>query len=1498
MAEQNKQYTTLLQKALDQLKAYREEEVQRQEPIAIVGMGSRLHSDSDDLQAFAHMLLNKGHNRAEVPAGRWDIDQYYDEQPGTPGKTYTRYAHYIKGIDLFDASFFGISPIEALAMDPQQRLLLETAWRAWEHAGYLPRTEPDTGVFIGVSNLEYAQLIQKTALDERSQPYAGTGNMLNTLAGRISYLLGLKGPALAIDTACSSSLVALHQAINSIRRGECRQALVGAANLLISPENTIAVSQANMLSPDGFCKTFDASADGYARGEGVAALLLKPLSAAQQDGDRICAIIRGSAVNHNGGGTGLTVPSGQAQQALIRTALADAGCKAADISYVEAHGTGTALGDPIEIKAIYEAYGREQSENTLHIGSVKANLGHLEAAAGMAGLIRVVLMMQHKTFMPQLHISELNPLADWEGMNISIPQEVSPWEPAQGKRLAGVSSFGFSGINAHVILEEAPVGESLPGERSHQIFSLSAKNPQALDDLRSSHQQALQTLPEEDWAAWCRSQNDINPHLRLRAATAVKDKAQLLQWLEQSPGTQSKTPQSQVWVFTGQGSQYPGMLQELYGHFAPYRRHFDACAAILREEAGWELPELAGYVPGALTEKQRETRYQQPLLFAVGYSLAASLQELGIEPDYMLGHSLGEYIAACLAGVFSLREGLQLVTSRGRLMQELPAGGGMLAVATGAENISDTLSAYADKVQVAGYNSEKQTVLAGDLDALEAVQNSLKEAGIRNQLLPVSHAFHSYRMAPMLDAYRAVLEKVSLRSPRYRVISNVTGKEAGEAMCSPDYWLQHIMSPVHFLDSIRHLHAQSPEAHWIEIGGQPTLLSFIGQSLPDAAGSTFPLARKGQPAWKGLSSLLAALYEEGSDIHWDLWQAGEPRLDTSLLPGYPFQRKAYWPAQKEVAGGNLKAQLQALATKAGISAAEQAILQKLLAAHGEEQSSPAQHFSKSQQAIELEAGNPLPLLSLQRAEGFLPQGIDCAGHYHASGDQVPAALLEDLSKEQIVLDTRFYSPESQGEEIAALDKAMSLIAAFSRELQDWSAPKPAAWLILLGPGTELVQAALWSALEVMQTEQSAFPLRLVSLTDTTSLPDLTVLHGKKIPARLLWQKGQWHSEQIIEAEHYPATAITFHESEHFLITGGTGELGLALGDYYIGRGLRKLSLLSRSGLKSDTQKAKVKQWEAEGVAVQVYPADVTEGSALGAALEAAQQEQGPITGIAHLAGQIEDQMGQQMTPAAWQKVINSKAASALLLDQLSRMLCPDLQHFVLFSSAAAWQGQPGQIAYAAANALLDQLAVNRRAEGLPALSVAWGPWRLGMASRLGDQYEALMEAMGIGLLEEKEALHSLGLLMQGAGGSHMVATIDLVLFSGQEQESSHPLLAQLEASTDPAQKTALLADYISSLLQEIAGIDEAISPEEPLLNLGLDSLMAVRLQRRVATDLQIDFDLTLILQGISLEALAAQLAGDEEEGQAETPASTEEPDLDNMSEEEIDAMLKAMMNDE
>ena len=1496
MAEQDKNYHDLLQKSLHSLKAYRREELQRQEPLAIVGMGSRLHRDSEDLRDFADMLLKAGHNRAEVPAARWDIDQYFDATPGTPGKTYTRYAHYIKGIDLFDASFFGISPIEALAMDPQQRLLLECSWRAWEHAGYLPRKEPQTGVFIGVSNLEYAQLLQNTQLDERSQPYAGTGNMLNTLAGRISYLLGLKGPAMAIDTACSSSLVALHQAINSIRRGECREALVGAANLLISPENTVAVSQANMLSADGFCKTFDASADGYARGEGVAAILIKPLSAAIEAGDRICALIRGSAVNHNGGGTGLTVPSGQAQQELIRTALADARCQPADISYVEAHGTGTALGDPIEVKAIYEAYGREQADNTLHIGSVKANLGHLEAAAGLAGLIRVVLMMQHKCIMPQPNVQELNPFANWEAMNLAVSKTTTPWEPRQGKRRAGLSSFGFSGINAHVILEEAPGTSSVASSRSHQVFSLSAKSQQALDDLRHAHLQALQALPDSDWAAWCRSQNDINPGLRFRKAFAVKDKENLLQVLGKPLENAINQSRPQVWVFTGQGSQYPGMLQELYQHFEPYRRHFDACAAIVKAEAGWDLCELAGYSSGALTARQQETQYQQPLLFAVGYALAASLQELGLEPDYMLGHSLGEYIAACVAGVFSPAEGLKLVIARGRLMQALPEGGGMLAVAAAAKDIDSFLSGHEARVQVAGYNSSKQTVLAGDLDALETIQAQIKVAGLRCQLLPVSHAFHSYRMAPMLEAYKAVLESIALQSPALRIISNVTGKEAVTEMGQADYWLQHIMSPVHFVDSIQYLQDQCPDANWIELGGQATLLSFISQSLSLESGQIHPLARKGQPVWKGLCNLLAILYEEGASLNWALWQEGEPRLDTSLLPGYAFQRKAFWPDTSLSKKQALLPQLEAMAQQAGLSAAEQAVLQKLLSAQRQENTAPAQLFKKELHPVQLPAQESLPLLALQEQDGQLPAGIHCKGHYLGRGAELPATLLADISAKQIVLDTRFYA--LPGEELAQLDYAMARIAAFSREIQGWSGVRPAAWTILLGPASALVQAALWSALQVMQTEQTGFRIRLLALEDTDTLPDLSRIYGKNIPAHIRWKEGACYEEQIAEDQYRSTANIAFAESDHFLITGGTGELGLALGDFYITQGLKRLSLLSRSGLKTESQQAQVARWEATGVSVRVLSADVTSPEALELALTEARQ-QGALTGIAHLAGQIEDQMGHQMSRDGWQKVIQSKAGSALLLDQLSRTLCPELKHFVLFSSAAAWQGQPGQIAYAAANALLDQMALNRRAEGLPGLSIAWGPWRLGMASRLGEQYEALMEAMGIGLLDAPQALHSLGLLMQGGSGSSMVASIDLALFTGAAAGTAHPLLAQLEASTDPAQSATLLADYISGILQEIAGIEEAIVPEEPLLNLGLDSLMAVRLQKRVATDLQMDFDLSLILQGISLAELAARLSGVEtSDSMQKAEARNEEPDLENMSEEEIDAMLKAMMSEE
>ena len=679
------------------------------EPIAIIGMGCRFPGGANDAQQFWQLLSNGVDAITEIPEGRWDVDAYFDPNPEIPGKMYTNCGGFLQQVDQFDPQFFGISPREAISMDPQHRLLLEVSWEALENAGQVPERSASnpTGVFVGITLNDYKSIVNSSHSNSNVETYGITGLPLNAAAGRISYTFGLTGPSMAIDTACSSSLVAIHQACQSLRLRECQMALAGGVNLILLPDSMIATSKARILSPEGHCNTFDAAANGIGRGEGCGMVVLKRLSDAVAARDNILALVRGSAVNQDGPSSGFTVPNSSSQQALICQALAMAKVEPSEVSYVEAHGTGTSLGDPIEVRALGTVFAEGHSpEHPLMIGSVKTNIGHLESAAGVSGLIKVVLQLQHQQIVPHLHLKHPTPHINWDELPVTVPTKQTPWQVKGKERIAGVSSFGASGTNAHVILGEAPVREPVPVtvDRSAHLLTLSAKTEAALEQLATRYQNHLATNPNLALGDICFTANTGRSHFNHRLAIVAESTEQLREQLQAfATGTldtrlirgqlTERKRQKIAFLFTGQGSQYVNMGRQLYKTQPVFRRTLDKCEQILHSYL--EKPLLDVLYPEDSQELNSsvidQTAYTQPILFAIQYALAQLWQSWGIEADVVMGHSVGEYAAAAIAGVFSLEDGLKLIAHRGRLMQQLPSRGEMVAVMASEEQINQLI---------------------------------------------------------------------------------------------------------------------------------------------------------------------------------------------------------------------------------------------------------------------------------------------------------------------------------------------------------------------------------------------------------------------------------------------------------------------------------------------------------------------------------------------------------------------------------------------------------------------------------------------------------------------------------------------------------------------------------------------------------------------------------------------------------------------------------------
>lgn len=911
MDNKNKDTDTqaLMAKALAEIKKLQQKiksaELEKNEPIAIIGMSCRFPGGVHDKETFWDLLENGKDAITEVPKDRWNIETLYDKDPQAKGKIYTKSGGFIDDVEGFDYSFFGITPIEAKRMDPQQRLLMELSWEALENANLIPNNlnGSKTGVFVGISGNDYLQLQTKQCKYEEIDPYVTTGWAHSVASGRLSYSFGFEGPSMAVDTACSSSLVAVDLACQHLRSGACDLAMACGVSLMLSPEVSINFSKAKMLSVDGKCKSFDASANGYVRGEGGGVVILKKLSDAIKSNDQILAVIKGSAVNQDGRSGGLTVPNGPSQERVIRDALKMANIKPEEVSYVEAHGTGTSLGDPIEANALGNVLGANRNKKFL-VGSVKTNFGHLEAAAGMASLIKTVLCLQKNTLVPTLHFQKINPHIELEKVPMEVVTKTAKWGNATENTYAGISSFGFSGTNAHLIvsnyLPEKEQMEEVSAYPSSFILKISGQSINGAYEQKDLFLKLLQDK-NASFQDFVYSANSFKTDFKFRKYAIAKSKDEIIAELQKMSFDESDEKKSAqiktAFLFTGQGSQYPQMGKELYVSQLEFKNSFDECAKLFQKSLSIDLIDLV-YGANSNAALLQETIHTQPVLFAVEYALAKMWVHFGIKPNIVLGHSIGEIVAACIAGVFDLKDSVKLVSARAKYIHELPVKGGMLSVALEEDAVKKLIQPFKN-LSIAAINALSSVVVSGDLQEINALEIHCNNEKIRNKKLQVSQAFHSSLLKDMIRPFRKELESINFYAPQIKFISNVTGKlVTQDEITNPDYWCKHILSPVRFYDSVNELEKQNVN-FFLEIGGQGVLTELCKKSITANHFYYGGSIKERSTDWNEINDCIGKLFLAGNPVKWlELYRPYHyKKTDTGK---YPFQRVKTWFNDRQI----------------------------------------------------------------------------------------------------------------------------------------------------------------------------------------------------------------------------------------------------------------------------------------------------------------------------------------------------------------------------------------------------------------------------------------------------------------------------------------------------------------------------------------------------------------------------------------------------------------------
>jgi acyl transferase domain-containing protein/thioesterase domain-containing protein len=1279
---------------------------------------------------------------------------------------YVKAAAILDDVEMFDASFFGFSPKDAAIMDPQHRHFLECAWEALEHAGHTAESFPGSiGVYAGSGMSSY--LIHNLLTNRKLVESAGlfllkqTGNDKDVLATRISYQMNLRGPSISVQTACSTSLVAVHLACQSLLNQECDMVLAGGVTIEIPHARGYVYREGEILSRDGHCRSFDASSSGTVFSSGAGVVVLRRLQDALDDGDTIHAVILGSAVNNDGSRKiGYLAPSVEGQAEVVAEALGVAGVNADDISYVETHGTGTTVGDPIEIKGLTQAFRESTTaKGFCAIGSLKSSVGHLDAAAGVAGLIKTVLALENHEIPPSLHFQTPNPLIDFASTPFRVNAKLTDWKSKGTPRRAGVTSLGIGGTNAHVVLEEAPTEERAGKAKPYQLVVVSAKTEAAMDRAAANLTRYLEEhgeLPLADVAFTCQAGRKEFSHRRIVVARNSTDAAQALTARDSSRITSGLAPDAApktVFLFSGQGSQYAGMGREIYDSEAVFRESFDGCAKRLLPELGVDLRSIVFPPEGdlaAAAEELNQTWITQPALFALEYSLARWWMAHGVRPQAMLGHSIGEYVAACLAGVMALEDALALSAARGQLMYKMLPGA-MLAVPLAAEELS-----LDGKLSVAAVNGPKQCVVSGPAGAVDELEKKLAAQGVACRRLHTSHAFHSSMMDPILESFTERVRRVTLHAPKIPYLSNVTGKwiTAAEAT-NPEYWARHLRGTVRFSDSLAELYRE-PGRILLEVGPGQALTSLARQH-PARNAKVFPSLRHAQEKVSDAAFLLNAvgrLWTCGQPIDWTALHSGEA-VKRIPLPTYPFEKQRHWiePGSHSLAGPSepssaspvrettdrlFQRRIWKQTALPAVARPESAAWMVFLDPAGLGKQIVSQLARAGEDVISVSPGKSFQRLN--RDEYTIRPGV------RADFD----ALLADLEKRKTsptkivhlwsvrdgssqpsldeALDLSFYSLLFLAQALGDQDLSELDIAIVSNQLQSVSGE----------PIAEPVRAVLFGPAKVIPKEFSGISCRVIDISlDGNGAGQSAAQVIAEVSARpndsvVAYRGGERWAETFDWVDLRPDSAGNrLKQKGVYLITGGLGGLGLVIAEHLAKNLQARLVLLGRTAIPPRSEWAdlleknetadrvkqgirKLHELESLGAEILTVRADVTRRDEVELAVQLARQRFGAINGVIHAAGVIEDSPLMIKTRESAARVLEPKVQGTLVLSEILRDR--PLDFFVLFSSVSALIPPAGQVDYAGANAFLDAFATSQHDERV--IAINWGLWRdVGMGAR-------------------------------------------------------------------------------------------------------------------------------------------------------------------------------------